>query len=207
MCLTHLSSSVPCGYSGMSSRNSSAPAGVVASLAAPGGNTGWAAGDSYVSVESLLGSVFADQLTGDGGANRLDGRDGNDTLTGGGGNDTLVGGVGADELTGGAGADRFIFSALAQSTGLETDTLFDFSRLEGDRIDLSAIDANATLAGNQAFAFVGTGAFLGGGAGSVRYEQDGGDTLLLVDGGDGGAAEMMIRLAGLHTPLASDLVL
>jgi hypothetical protein len=69
------------------------------------------------------------------------------------------------------------------------------------------IDANAALAGDQACAFVGTGAFLGGGLGSVRYEQDGGDTLLLVDGGNGGAAEMTIRLAGLHTPLAADLVL
>ncbi len=185
----------------------SAPVGVVASLAAPAGNTGWAAGDSYILVENLQGSAFADLLTGDGGANRIEGGAGNDTLGGGGGNDSLLGGAGADSLSGGAGADIFSFANLTDSASGQADTIADFSWIEADRINLAAIDANTGIAGDQAFAFLGTGAFIGGGAGSIRYQQSGGDTLVLVDSGNGGGAEMTIRLSGPHVLQASDFVL
>ncbi len=46
--------------------------------------------DTYVSIENLTGSAFADTLTGDAGANRLDGGLGNDTMAGGAGDDTYV---------------------------------------------------------------------------------------------------------------------
>jgi uncharacterized repeat protein (TIGR01451 family) len=185
----------------------SAPVGVVASLAAPAGNTGWAAGDSYIQVENLLGSAFADRLTGDHGANRLEGAAGNDTLAGGGGNDSLVGGAGADSLSGGAGADIFAYANLADSASGQSDTITDFAWIEGDRINLATIDADAGLAGDQAFAFLGTAAFSGGGAGAIRYQQIGVDTLVLVDSGNGGGAEMTIRLAGLHVLQAGDFIL
>ena len=60
---------------------------VTASLINAAANTGEAAGDTYVSIEGLIGSSFNDQLTGDGGSN------------------TLIGGSGADALDGGAGFD------------------------------------------------------------------------------------------------------
>ncbi len=72
----------------------------------------------------------------------------------------LRGGAGKDTLTGGIGGDRFVFAATGDSvTGANADRITDFSRAQGDRIDLSAIDANTGAAGNQAFTFIGSGAF------------------------------------------------
>jgi Ca2+-binding RTX toxin-like protein len=64
-----------------------ATTGVVASLANPTANTGDAAGDTYVGIENLTGSAFADTLTGNSADNMLEGGRGNDTLDGGEGND------------------------------------------------------------------------------------------------------------------------
>lgn len=65
----------------------------------------------------------------------LNGGAGNDTLYGGFGDDILVAGLGADHLYGGAGADIFHFTA---SDGL-VDFIHDFSRAEGDVLDIAAI--------------------------------------------------------------------
>lgn len=92
---------------------------VKASLLDAASNTGLAAGDSYLSIEALLGSAFADQLSGDNSANRLDGRAANDKLYGNGGSDALVGGLGADRLDGGAGIDTADYSAAI--SGLVAD--------------------------------------------------------------------------------------
>jgi len=94
---------------------SDAAAAVVASLAAPGGNTGDAAGDTYSGIENLIGSAFADILRGDANANVLDGGVGNDVLDGGDGNDTLAGGLGNDSLTGGAGNDT-LYGGIGDDT-------------------------------------------------------------------------------------------
>lgn len=68
-------------------------------------NTNIAAGQTYVSIEGIIGSAFSDQLTGNSLANRIDGAEGNDRLTGGAGADSLFGGLGNDSLLGGTGAD------------------------------------------------------------------------------------------------------
>ena len=68
----------------------SAKAGLTANLAKPVGNTGDAAGDSYLGIENLLGSKFGDKLTGNKNTNELGGGKGNDILTGGGGSDVFV---------------------------------------------------------------------------------------------------------------------
>ena len=53
--------------------------------------------------------------------------------------DVLQGGTGDDTLTGGTGADTFIFVE-----GHGADTITDFSKAEGDKIDLSGFDAAIT---------------------------------------------------------------
>ena len=86
-------------------------------------------------------------------------------INGGGGNDTIIGtvgddrigGGGADVLTGNGGADTFVFPTQFQSSALFSDTITDMGA--DDTIDLSSIDANSGLAGDQAFAWIGTDAF------------------------------------------------
>jgi Ca2+-binding RTX toxin-like protein len=64
--------------------------GLTVSLAMPEINTGEATGDTFISIEGLMGSSFADMLIGDGGSNFLNGRLGADVLDGGAGIDYAV---------------------------------------------------------------------------------------------------------------------
>ncbi|MDQ4086885.1 MAG: M10 family metallopeptidase C-terminal domain-containing protein [Pseudomonadota bacterium] len=136
-------------------------------------------------ADNLHGSDGTDRLYGGGGGDVLLGGDGNDHLHGGYGNDylqggrgndilrgddqndRLVGSAGADQMNGGAGADRFIYDQVSMDKS--RDVIEGFSRAQGDKIDLSAVDANTnpTAAGNQAFAFIGSNAFSGA-AGELR---------------------------------------
>jgi Ca2+-binding RTX toxin-like protein len=80
-----------------------APGPVLADL-----STGGASGDgndTFIDIENLTGSAFADTLTGDDGPNSILGGDGNDTIFGLGGDDFLFGGNGTDTLDGGDGND------------------------------------------------------------------------------------------------------
>jgi hypothetical protein len=52
--------------------------------------------------------------------------------------------------------------------GANADRITDFSHAQGDRIDLAGIDARFTVAGDQAFSFIGTGLYTGV-AGQLRY--------------------------------------
>lgn len=171
---------------------------MVVNLATGAAAEGFAAGDELVSIEGVIGSAFNDLITGSAARNILNGQSGNDLLTG---------ARGADALTGGLGADRFDFNAVAESTVAAggRDTIADFSRAAGDKIDLSTIDASAAAAGNQAFAFIGTAAFTA--AVQVRYAQSGGDTYLYANVDANLAPDFAIRVTGLVAFVAADFVL
>ncbi len=75
---------------------SESPVGVNANLTVGTGTAGNAAGDTFTSVEALVGSQYNDKLKGDAGDNTLEGNDGDDTLTGLAGTDTFDGGPGTN---------------------------------------------------------------------------------------------------------------
>jgi serralysin len=198
--------------------------------AANGGNDTVRALVSYTlpdHVENLLltgsanlngtGNALNNRLTGNPGNNRLDGGTGNDVLDGGAGNDSLlggegddwlIGGLGKDVLTGGMGADHFVFltSADANLAAAARDVITDFNRSQGDKIDLSAIDANPHLCCDHAFKFVGTGGFSGK-EGQLRYEYSKNVTLIQADINGDGAADFSIELSKKTTLFMDDFVL
>ncbi|TWC24746.1 Ca2+-binding RTX toxin-like protein [Pseudomonas sp. SJZ085] len=147
------------------------------------------------------GNTLDNVLTGNAANNTLNGGAGNDQLDGGAGNDLLIGGIGIDTLTGGAGADRFVFSALNElGIGGARDVILDFSRLQGDKLDLSKLDANILVAGINKFTFIDSADFSG--VGQLRFV----DHVLSgnIDGNT--AADFEIQLVGVNTFSASDLV-
>ena len=101
--------------------------------------TGGSGSDTLLSIERLIGSVFADRLKGNNGNNTLQGARGDDTLTGGRGNDALEGGGGGDWAqysTAGTGVTVNLNSTGAQNTGgAGVDTLSSIEHLLGGRFD------------------------------------------------------------------------
>jgi hypothetical protein len=158
-------------------------------------------------VAVTVGNAFDGiTLNGGNGSNVLTGTTGEDWIDGRGGADTITGGRGADRLTGGSGADRFVYTSVADSLLNQMDIITDFSRSQGDRISLSGIDANANIAGDQAFSFIGTAAFSNV-AGQLRYQQVGGNTFLYGDVNGDGVADFGIQLSGNVALQAIDFTL
>ncbi|TSD87590.1 hypothetical protein FFK22_016520 [Mycobacterium sp. KBS0706] len=172
-------------------------AGVTVNLGTGAASGGDAAGDTFSSIEQVLGSAQADTLTGDGNAN---------TLWGMGGDDVLTGGGGGDLLKGGAGNDSFVYTALSDSTvsGAGKDTIADFTT--GDKIDLSLIDADGNSGnGDTAFTF-GTGAFTGT-AGELRVVTAGAIQVVYVDATGDKQPDFAINVISDHALTASDFLL
>jgi Ca2+-binding RTX toxin-like protein len=110
---------------------------------------------SGTSVNDVLyGSSGSDSISGNDGNDVLHGYAGNDRLFGGSGNDFLFGGLGQDYLHGGSGADRFVFQAADQSFSWAPDVIADYSRSQGDIIDLAGIDAKVGGTANDSFSWL-----------------------------------------------------
>lgn len=155
----------------------------------------------------VYGNSSDNVLTGNSGANKLYGLGGNDTLIGGAGNDLLQGGAGRDVMTGGDGKDSFVFATgdFGGATPIGADEITDFTHGQ-DHIRLNLVDANTTVSGDQAFTWLGTGAF-DGHAGELRYDQIGGNTYVSGDTNGDGIADFMIMVDGLHALVSNDFAL
>ncbi|MEY5097501.1 MAG: hypothetical protein RJA36_220, partial [Pseudomonadota bacterium] len=162
----------------------STPGSVNVNLATGSADDGYGTSDTLLNIEGVRGSAFGDVIVGDAKAN------------------ILVGSGGADTLTGGAGSDKFVFTALNE-LGLgagKRDVITDFKSAEGDKIDLSLIDPNAALAGDQAFSWVT--AFTTA-AGQVRFANG----ILYLNTDTDVDAEYEIALTGVMTLTAADVIL
>ncbi|WP_437882588.1 calcium-binding protein [Pseudomonas sp. LRF_L74] len=166
--------------------------------------TGGSGYDSLRNLENLIGSDYDDNLAGNAVANILKGGAGNDVLNGREGDDVLDGGAGSDSLTGGSGADRFVFGKLEDmGLGDLADLIRDFNAAEGDRIDLSALDANPLTEARDAFSFIGNESFSPCDAtGQLRFA----DGVLYGSSNADSAAEFMIRLYGVNQLSQNDVM-
>ncbi|SFG10787.1 calcium-binding protein [Roseobacter denitrificans] len=150
--------------------------------------------------DELNGENGNDRLFGGDGFDFLDGGSGNDRLEGGNGLDILVGGLGADVLLGNAQNDIYQFNSVEESNPTSMDVIVGMDGVGvagGDRIDLSNIDANALISGNQTFTFLGlqtTEAGLSFGAGGFWLENAGGPTLLYANTDDDDVIEFAIQI-------------
>jgi TusA-related sulfurtransferase len=152
--------------------------------------------DTVLSTKSSTGKDF------------LLGKEKGDKLSGLDGDDTLVGGIGRDTLKGGTGADLFKFNSIDETgiTSKTRDTISDFHHDEGDRIDLSSIDASDTLTGNQAFTFIGNNVPFGFNAtGQLRFDVK---ARVLYGSTDADTApEFSILLSGVTDLVPKDFIL
>jgi serralysin len=164
--------------------------GVTINLATQRVATGGARVEVLVSIENAEGSAHGDRITGNGQANRL------------------AGAGGLDALLGGAGADRFVYLRTSDAVVRATvaEEIGDFSRAQGDRIDLHGMDANRNAAGNQDFTFRGAAAF-NGHAGQVRFATDGVNTIVQGDTSGDGVADFQILLDDVTTLRVGDFIL
>src|SRR5215204_1886468 len=173
------------------------------------------AGNDYLSGGEDDDTLYGDDKY----ATYPSGLPGNDTLVGGGGNDHLEGEQGNDVLRGGSGvdlmwggdeADVFDFDLVSDSPANARDWVMDFSQTEGDKLDVSGIDAKTTnLFVNDVFTFIGSSDFTGA-SGQLRFEQhDGFFNVTTVSGDTNGdqVADFEIVCFGFIDFTTADFVL
>jgi Ca2+-binding RTX toxin-like protein len=177
---------------------------------------------SYVFAHTAYGNNLANRITGNEYGNGLFGNGGKDILIGGAGADTLIGGGGKDVMTGGSDSDLFKFESSAHiSKGLGTrDIIRDFyvdyadNVDDDDIIDLSLIDANTSVVGDQQFIFrAAEGKPFTGVRGQLIWDKQDNSgtandrTLIKGDANGDRIADFELELTGLKNLYVADFIL
>ncbi len=140
----------------------------------------------------LVGGADDDQLFGSSGRDTLYGEDGDDHL---------FGAKGRDHLYGGADADTFVFVKKGDSAAKNKawDIIHDFSRDEGDRIDVSAFKGK--------FDFIGKNGKFSGDHKEIKYAYKKGATIVKLDSNADGKVDMKIKLIDKIALAEADFIL
>ena len=170
----------------------SSAAGLTIDLQSPSNNTGEAVGDSYTSIENVVGSNHNDIIFGDSQNNFLRGASGDDSLSGGTGDDFLRGDLGADALFGDGGNDWAYYAAsnagitinlsnagAASGGHAAGDTFNSIERAFGSRY---ADSITGDGAANYLRGYFGDDTLIGSGGNDFLQGDSGADVL---DGGAG----------------------
>ena len=152
--------------------------------------------DTLYNIEGAIGSNSADTFKGNEYNNFFQGGLGRDTFTG-----------NATTTRGTPDRDLYDFNATAESgiTSTTRDLIKDFA-VGADKLDLMGIDADTTVAGNQAFRWVGSAAFTGT-PGELGYFTADGNTIVRGSNDTDSTAEFQIELTGLKALTAVDFFL
>ena len=151
--------------------------------------------DTISSFEDLYGSRFDDVLTGSNARNHLYGLDGNDVLRG---------GRGGDWLYGGNGADIFAYNNQIDSPNTNGDYIGDFSHVQGDILDISGIDADLNIVGDQSFIQVSS---FTKHAGELLINLSGGVAYVKGDTNGDGRADFTITLNATDSFAVGDVLI
>ncbi len=121
-------------------------------------------------------------------------------------NDRLTGGLGADLMHGGDGRDTFVFRTAAESgVGPNQHDTIQWFQQGLDTLDLSLIDANTAIVGDQLFKFAGETHSVE--AHSVSFFHEGGSTILQGDINGDSTADFQIELNSKLSLHRSDFAL
>jgi Ca2+-binding RTX toxin-like protein len=146
---------------------------------------GFGTTDTLVAIERLIGSEFDDTLAGNSTTN------------------WITGGLGRDVMSGNGGDDIFIYRFADESglTEATRDIVTDFTA--GDRLNLTAVDADTVAAGNNDFTTLLAAGSAFTAAGQLMFENG-----ILYGNTDGDAeAEFSIALTGVASLTLADFIL
>ncbi len=192
---------------------STSGAALVTDLQAGTVSGGDGTGDTLVSIERIVGTVYGDTLTaasagstleGNAGDDTLIGGVGVDTLRGGDGNDLILGSAGADIIDGGAGTDTVSYAA--SGVGVTVDLRLATGQVSGGDADGDVLTGTENVTGSaladSLTGSAGANVLTGGDGDDVLAGLGGADTLIGGAGSD--TADYSASASGVTVNLSNN---
>jgi Ca2+-binding RTX toxin-like protein len=132
----------------------------------------------------------------------------NNRIIGNDGQNTIVGSYGKDTMTGGGAGDAFVWFSVNEIGwfNFDPDIVTDFTP-HVDLLILDQMDADETVAGNQAFTFIGDASNPFTAPGQISFAHVGTDTQILLNTNADPTVDGIIQVSGVHPVDASWFVL